>query len=62
MSRRRIAGVVIGVAGAVISVFHITVLIVTREKEPLHGFWAWVMSGLILTFVGILLMSGDKKQ
>lgn len=62
MSRCRIAGVVIGVSGAIISVFHITILIVTREKEPLHGFWAWVMSGLILTFIGILLMGSGKKR
>jgi hypothetical protein len=56
MSTRRFLGIVIGVAGVVISVGHLVLMMIFRTEEPYHGLVTWVPLGLVLTVIGILLM------
>jgi hypothetical protein len=56
MSTRRILGIVIGVAGVVISLGHLVLMMIFRTEEPYHGLVTWVPLGLVLTVIGILLM------
>jgi hypothetical protein len=56
MSKRRIVGIVIGVAGVVISIGHLVLMMIFRTEEPYHGLLTWVPLGLVLAVIGILLI------
>ena len=62
MKTRQVVGIVLGVAGAVISVGHLALMIVFEEREPYHGLQTWVPLGLILAVVGILLLRKKEPQ
>jgi uncharacterized membrane protein YidH (DUF202 family) len=58
---RRTVGIILGVGGALVSVVHLAWMIVTREREPYHGFLTWVTLGLVMVVVGLALMGGDGR-
>ncbi|MEO8434607.1 MAG: hypothetical protein ABI596_06905 [Pyrinomonadaceae bacterium] len=60
MKPRQIVGIVLGVAGVVISIGHLVWMMLFKTREPYHGFGTWVMLGIGLVVVGIFL-SRTKK-
>ena len=63
MSTRRIVGIVIGVAGVVVSLGHLALMMIFRTEEPYHGLGTWVPLGLVLAVIGILLIGKkDGRQ
>lgn len=61
MNTRKLVGVVLGVAGVVISIGHLVWMAIYNEREPYHGFTTWVMLGLGLAVVGIFLISSKQR-
>ena len=61
MGARRLTGIILGVSGALIGVVHLAVMILTRNREPYHGFLTWVMPGLVMVAVGLALMGSDRR-
>ncbi len=59
MTGKQKVGVVLAVAGVIVSVGHL-VLMMTDRWEPYHGFMTWVMLGLALAVIGLLLLA--KKE
>ena len=59
MTRKQKVGVVLAVAGVILSVGHLVVMM-TDRWEPYHGLTTWVMLGLALTAFGLLLLA--KKE
>lgn len=62
MKPRQIVGIVLGVAGIVISIGHLVLMMIFRTSEPYHGFGTWMMLGLALAVVGILLLRKNEPQ
>ncbi len=62
MTRKQTVGVVLGVAGVVISFGHLALMMIFRTTEPYHGFLTWVMLGLVLTVVGLLLLAKSEPR
>ena len=62
MSTRRIVGIVIGVAGVVITIGHLTLMMIFRTEEPYHGLGTWVPLGLVLAVIGILLIGKNDNK
>jgi hypothetical protein len=56
MTRKQTVGVVLGVAGVVISVGHLVLMMIFHTTEPYHGLLTWVMPGLALTVIGLVLL------
>lgn len=56
MRPRQIIGIVLGVAGVVVSIGHLVWMMVLPTREPYHGFLTWVLPGLGLAVAGILLL------
>ena len=61
MGARRLTGIILGVGGALISVVHLAVMVVARNREPSHGFLTWVMLGVAMVAVGLALMGPDRR-
>ena len=61
MKTRQIVGIVLGVAGVVISIGHLVLMAIYNTREPYHGFTTWVMLGLGLAVVGIFLISSNQR-
>lgn len=62
LSTRRIVGIVMGVGGVFISVVHLVAAVFSHTPERGHGHEAIVLSGLVLAFVGILLLTDLNKR
>jgi len=62
MKPRQIVGIVLGVAGVVISVGHLVLMMVFQTREPYHGLETWVPLGLLLVVAGVLLMRKSKPR
>ncbi|MBA2525735.1 MAG: hypothetical protein H0V18_08135 [Pyrinomonadaceae bacterium] len=62
MTRKQTVGVVMGVAGVVISFGHLALMMIFRTTEPYHGFLTWTMLGLALTVVGLLLLAKSEPR
>ena len=62
MKPRQIVGIVLAVAGILISFGHLALMMIFRTSEPYHGFGTWVMLGLALAVVGILLLRKNEPQ
>jgi len=62
MRPRQIVGIVLGVAGVVISIGHLVLMMVFQTRESYHGFGTWVMLGLVLTVAGILLIRKNEPR
>ena len=62
MSTQRIVGIVIGVAGVLISVGHLALMMIFRTEEPYHGIGTWVPLGLLLAVIGILLIGKNNGR
>lgn len=60
MKTRNIIGVVLGVAGVLISIGHLVLMMIFQTREPYHGLGTWVMLGLGLIVVGLFLIR--KKE
>ncbi len=56
MSTKQIVGIVLGVAGVLVSFTHLALMMIFHTSEPYHGLGTWVMLGLALAVVGILLI------
>lgn len=57
---RQIIGVILGIAGVLLSIGHLVWMGVRGINEPYHGFGTWVLLGLALTFLGLLLLRKSK--
>lgn len=62
MTPRQIVGIVLGVAGVVISIGHLALMMIFETREPYHGFTTWVMLGLALAVAGILLIRKSEPR
>ena len=62
MRTRRIVGIVIGVAGVVITIGHLALMMIFRTEEPYHGLGTWVPLGLVLAVIGILLIGKSDNK
>ncbi len=62
MSTRRIAGIIIGLAGIVLSVGHIALAFFANTPERYHGHEVVVALGLALAVIGILLLTDFDKR
>ncbi len=61
MSTRRIVGVVLGIAGVVVTIGHLALMMIFPQ-EPYHGLGTWVPLGLVLAVIGILLIRKNDGQ
>ncbi len=62
MTRKQTVGVVVAVAGVVISFGHLALMMIFGTTEPYHGFLTWVMLGLALTVIGLLLLRKGEPR
>lgn len=62
MSTRRIAGIIMSLTGVVISVGHLALGMFSRAAERDHQHEGIVLVGLVLTLIGILLLSDGKRR
>ena len=61
MTGKQKVGVVLAVAGVILSVGHLVVMM-TGRWEPYHGLTTWVMLGLALTVIGLLLLAKKEQR
>jgi hypothetical protein len=62
MRTQRIVGIVLGVAGVVITIGHLALMMILRTEEPYHGIGTWVPLGLVLAVIGILLIGKNDNK
>jgi hypothetical protein len=62
MRTQRIVGIVLGVAGVVITIGHLALMMIFRTEEPYHGIGTWVPLGLVLAVIGILLIGKNDNK
>ncbi len=62
MITRRIAGIVTGAVGVLISVGHLVAVLFSNAPERYHGHETIVAIGFALTVLGLLLIGADKRQ
>lgn len=62
MSTRRIAGIVMGVSGVLISIWHLVAVLFSDVPERDHGHEAIVLVGFALAVLGLLLIGKDRRQ
>lgn len=62
MRIRQTVGIILGVAGVLLSLGHLALMMIFNTQEPYHGFSTWVLLGLALAVTGILLISQDRPR
>ncbi len=62
MSTRRIAGIVMGVSGVLISIWHLVAVLFSDAPERDHQHEAIVLVGFALAVLGLLLIGKDRRQ
>lgn len=62
MSTRRIAGIVAGFIGVLISVGHLILALFDSTPERYHGHDVIVMIGFVLMVGGLILIGSDKQR
>ena len=62
MTTRQTIGAVLGFTGVFINLSHPVVMMIFGITERYHGFLTWMLLGLVMTVVGLVLLSNREPH
>lgn len=62
MSKQRVTGIIVGLAGLLVTMGHFILQALNNVPERYHGHTSWVAVGVILMLVGFFMLTAGKGR
>lgn len=61
-NKKRLIGIILGLTASLFLVVHMALLMFSDLTREYHGFWIWIVVGVIAAIAGLLLLLGPDNE